>query len=88
MTVHVWIRSTLDWADEDGFRAQLPPEMAPRVELWDATLTLPYRLFRAELRRIAALNVMNALLMVLSAVFTMVLPRRMADAARPPAQIG
>lgn len=53
-SVHVWIRATLDWRDEAAFRAQVPERLRPRVELWDATFTLPYHEVRAELRAIAA----------------------------------
>lgn len=54
--VYVWIRQTVDWADERAFGAQLAPAFRPRVELWNATFDMPFHLFRRELRTIAALN--------------------------------
>jgi hypothetical protein len=51
--IHLWVRATLDYDDEERFRAQLRPKFAPRVALWDATFTMPYRLFRLRLREIA-----------------------------------
>lgn len=50
------VRATTDWQDAAGVRAQLPPGFAPLVDLWDATFTLPYHLFRHELKRIAKLS--------------------------------
>ncbi len=54
--VYLVIRKTTDWNDARVFAAQIPAGFAPTVELWDATLTLPYRIFRRELKRIAALT--------------------------------
>lgn len=54
--VHIWVRQTADWRDEEAFRAQLKPRFAPLVDLWNATFTLPYHLFRAEVRDIAIAN--------------------------------
>lgn len=54
--IHLWVRETTDWDDEARFRRQLSPAFAPRVALWDATFALPYRAFRAELKKIAQLN--------------------------------
>lgn len=51
----IWIRATLDWG-EPGVRERIAPGFLPRVDLWDATFNLPYVDFRAELRRIAQLN--------------------------------
>jgi len=58
--IHVVIRRTTDWGDEETFRAQLTPSFAPSVELWNATFDLPYRLFRRELKRIAELSLARA----------------------------
>lgn len=52
----IWVRHTLDWADEEAFRAQLDPELRPLVELWDATFSMPYHRFRHQLRQIASDN--------------------------------
>jgi hypothetical protein len=51
----IWlvVRETTDWGDAEGVRAQLPAGFVPVVDLWDATFTLPYHLFRVELKRIA-----------------------------------
>lgn len=54
--IAIWVRGTLDWADEQAFRAQLASTFAPRVELWNRTFTMPYHRFRAALRAIAADN--------------------------------
>lgn len=54
--IYLWVRRTTDWDDEALFRRQLAPAFAPRVALWDATFTIPYREFRSELKRIAAAN--------------------------------
>lgn len=53
---YICIRETVDWADEAAFRAQLPPEYAPTIALWDATFNIPYHLFRHRLREIASAN--------------------------------
>lgn len=50
------VRATTDWEDVAGVRAQLPKGFAPLVDLWDETFTLPYHLFRHELKRIAELS--------------------------------
>jgi hypothetical protein len=54
--VAIWIRSTVDWADEQAFLAQAPPGLLPKVELWNATFTLPFHVFRGRAHRIAELN--------------------------------
>jgi hypothetical protein len=54
--IHLWIRATTCWADEATFRAQLDPRFAPKVETWNATFSIPYHLFRHELRAIAGAN--------------------------------
>ncbi|HKJ35318.1 MAG TPA: hypothetical protein VKA36_02015 [Solirubrobacterales bacterium] len=53
---YIAIRATLDWADEEAFWGQLDPRVRPRVELWNATLTMPFHEFRRRVREIAALN--------------------------------
>ncbi|HTP86653.1 MAG TPA: hypothetical protein VMJ34_06890 [Bryobacteraceae bacterium] len=54
--IYICVRQTVDWADEAAFRAQLPPQFAPTVDLWNATFNLPYHLFRNRVREIARLN--------------------------------
>lgn len=55
-TTYICIRETVEWADEAAFRAQLVPEFAPTVDLWDATFNIPYHLFRNRARDIARTN--------------------------------
>jgi len=50
--VYLCIRKTLDWSKEDAFWAQLPPEFALTVRLWNATFVIPYHLFRHRVREI------------------------------------
>jgi hypothetical protein len=54
--VHIWVRRTVDWDDEAAFRAQMPPNLERKVELWDRTFTMPFHVFRGRVRRIAADN--------------------------------
>jgi hypothetical protein len=51
--VYVWIRRTVDWADEEAFYAQLRPHFRPRVELWNRTFEMPFHLFRHQVAQIA-----------------------------------
>jgi hypothetical protein len=50
------VRMTGDWEDEQAFLAQVPANLRPKVELWDATFNIPYRVFRHRVRKIAQLN--------------------------------
>ena len=50
------MRATLDWDDEDAFRAHVKTSFRPKVAVWNATFTMPYHLFRHEVREIARLN--------------------------------
>lgn len=54
--VVIWVRATLDWDDPERCREQLDPAFRGKAEVWDATFSIPYCGFRAELRRIARLN--------------------------------
>jgi hypothetical protein len=54
--VHIWVRATLDYDDARAFEAELLPAFRDRVELWDATFTLPYRIFRGRVCAIARDN--------------------------------
>ena len=52
----IWVRATIDWEDPDRCREQLDPAFRAKAESWNGTLSIPYCAFRAELRRIARLN--------------------------------
>jgi hypothetical protein len=54
--IYIWIRRTLDWSDEEAFWAQIDDRIRPGVELWNATLNMPFHRFRDRVRAIAALN--------------------------------
>ncbi len=54
--IYIWVRATVDWEDEEAFLAQVRPEFEPRLEIWNATFTIHYHLFRHRVRRIAQLN--------------------------------
>lgn len=54
--VYIWIRATVDWADEEAFLAQLVPKFRPKVELWNETFNIPFHAFRHEVGRIAELS--------------------------------
>ena len=46
----------MDWEDEEAFWAQVPRNFKPRAELWNATINMPYHLFRHRVKRIGELN--------------------------------
>ena len=54
--VYICIRRTLDWSDEATFDAQLDPAFRPKVDVWNATFSIPYHLFRHRLKAIAQSN--------------------------------
>jgi hypothetical protein len=54
--IYVVVRKTIDWSDESAFRAQIPDGMRAGIALWDGTFTIPYRVYRRELKRIAQSN--------------------------------
>lgn len=54
--IYVWTRASLDWSDEAAFWAQVPARFKPRAELWNATLSMPFHLFRHRVKQIAELN--------------------------------
>ena len=56
MVVAIWVRKPVEWEDEGRFLSQVPPDFRRRVELWNETFTIPFHVFRAEVRRIARLN--------------------------------
>jgi hypothetical protein len=54
--VYIWIRATVDWADEEAFLAQAPADVAAKLDLWNDTFTIPFHLFRLRVRQIAERN--------------------------------
>jgi hypothetical protein len=46
----------VDWQDEEAVLAQVPPRFAPRMELWNSTINMPFHLFRHRVSEIASLN--------------------------------
>jgi hypothetical protein len=52
----IWVRKPVDWEDEERFLSHVPPTFRPKVEVWNQTFTIPFHVFRAEVRRIARLN--------------------------------
>jgi hypothetical protein len=54
--LHVWVRTAIDWSDEPAVLAQMSPSMRAKVATWDATLSLPYHVFRHRVCEIARLN--------------------------------
>ena len=54
--VRIWVRATLDYDDERAFEAGLLPDFREQVALWDATFTMPFRVFRSRVRAIAREN--------------------------------
>jgi hypothetical protein len=54
--IYIWVRETVDWANEQAFRAQLDPAFAPRVDLWNATFDIPFHRFRHRVSEITQLN--------------------------------
>jgi hypothetical protein len=54
--VYIWVRTTLDWADEEAVLAGVRPGFRPRIDLWNRTFNLPFHVFRHRVREIARLN--------------------------------
>jgi hypothetical protein len=54
--IYIWVRATVDWTDEQAFRAQLPARLERKVDVWNETFTVPFHAFRHRLRQIAARN--------------------------------
>ena len=54
--VYIVVRRTVDWGDEAAVNAQLPPNVAPYVQLWNDTFALPYHEYRRRLKEIAHAN--------------------------------
>jgi hypothetical protein len=56
MTIYLWVRRTLDWADETAFLEQIDDRDRPGIEAWNATFAMPFHRFRLRVREIAAHN--------------------------------
>lgn len=55
--IYIWIRRTLNWADEEGAAAQITdPWLKPKLPLWNATFNISYQRFRRRVAEIADLN--------------------------------
>jgi hypothetical protein len=54
--IHVCVRRTLDWQNEDLVAAEVFPEFRPKLVAWNATFDMPYHVFRNRLKTIAQLN--------------------------------
>jgi hypothetical protein len=51
--IYIHVRRTLDWADEAAVEAGLIAKFRPKLEMWNATFTIPYHRFRQRLKEIA-----------------------------------
>jgi hypothetical protein len=54
--LHICIRRTLPWHDEEAVSAALDERMRPRAALWNATFSLRYAAFRLRLSQITREN--------------------------------
>ncbi len=54
--VYIWVRRTVDWDDGEAFLAQAKPSFLPKIEVWNETFAMPYKVFRHQVREIARLN--------------------------------
>ena len=55
--IYIWIRRTLNWADEQGAAAGITHAcLKEKVPLWNATFNLSYQRFRYRVAQIADLN--------------------------------
>jgi hypothetical protein len=54
--IFIWMRKTVDWADEDGARNQIDDRLRPGMDLWNGTFNMPYQRFRRQVSEIADLN--------------------------------
>jgi hypothetical protein len=54
--IHIVVRATVDWNDEAAFNAQIPAQVRPGIEAWNATFQMPFHIYRRELKRIAGLS--------------------------------
>lgn len=54
--LYICVRRTVEWRDEEAFRAQLKPAFAPKVAAWNEAFTMPFHEFRHRVREIARTN--------------------------------
>jgi hypothetical protein len=55
--IYIWVRRTVDWADEEKAAAQLTdPWLTPKLPLWNATFNISYQRFRRRVAQIADQN--------------------------------
>jgi hypothetical protein len=54
--IYIWVRTAVDWANEEAAWAALRPDLRPKVEVWNETFAMPFHLFRHRVREIAELN--------------------------------
>jgi hypothetical protein len=54
--IYIVVRRTTEWEHEPTFRAQIPAGFDASVDLWNATFTIPYHVFRHRLKAIAQLS--------------------------------
>jgi hypothetical protein len=54
--VYVYIRRTTDWGRDDIVLSQLHPDFKRKVDVWNATFTIPYFAFRQRIKQIAQQN--------------------------------
>jgi hypothetical protein len=54
--IHICVRTTLDWRDEALVRAKILPRFRAKFDTWNATLTMPYHVYRQRVKEIAELS--------------------------------
>lgn len=52
----IWVRKPVDWDDEERYLREVPETFRRKVDVWNQTFTIPFHLFRSEVRRIAQRN--------------------------------
>ena len=53
---YIWVRTTVEWGDEQAALDQVHSWLMPKIQLWNATFNLSYQRFRHRLTEIADLN--------------------------------
>src|SRR5262245_31141736 len=56
MSITICIRCSIDWNDEAAVAQQIQEEFRPKMEMWNATFTIPYHRFRQRIKEIAQRN--------------------------------
>jgi hypothetical protein len=56
IVIYICVRKTTDWEDEQVFLGQLRDGFRAKVDVWNATFTMPFHLFRHRVKEIAQLN--------------------------------